>query len=342
VFADAGRGYRRCVPRPEAERWPEAASSRTLARAAAALRPQAPAAQLVCPAAVPAAGRIAGRHGGLRRQARVDQVRAGPEMQHPEVLSEAYPEPLLAAMTEEHQEAARLSAAGVLPLHSQAVSPAAESSHWAQEFGRVLAAIRVDAMASHRERPAGPEVHFRDVAAAADLAVREQAKVWPLPAVAAQPLEAWAAVVGQPSAVPVAAVARPSEPEAAVEEEQSSEVRVAVAAQPLEARAAVVGQPSAVPVTAVAQDVPQEAAEVRDERLAAEAALPSAEQRQAVLPSVAPLVAPQALSLLAGRLARQRTTLPPRGPEVMRFERSRSQSLRAGSIEFVSWRPVQI
>jgi hypothetical protein len=169
-------------------------------------------------------------------------------MQHPEVLSEAYPEPL-AAMTEEHQEAARLSAAGVLPLHSQAVSPAAESSHWAQEFGRVLAVIRVDAMASHRERPAGPEVHFRDVAAAADLAVREQAKVWPLPAVAAQPLEARAAVVGQPSAVPVAAVARPSEPEAAVEEEQSSEVRVAVAAQPLEARAAVVGQPSAVPVT---------------------------------------------------------------------------------------------
>ena len=75
---------------------------------------------------------------------------------------------------------------------------------------------------------------------------------------------------------------------------------------------------SAVVAQAV-QDVPREAAEVRDERLAG-------------LPSVAP----QVLSLLAARLARQRATLPPRGPEVTRFERSRSQSLRAGSIEFVS------
>jgi hypothetical protein len=82
-----------------------------------------------------------------------------------------------------------------------------------------------------------------------------------------------------------------------------------------------------VPLAVVAeavQDVPREAAEVRDERLAG-------------LPSVAePSVAPQVLSLLAARLARQRATLPPRGPEVTRFERSRSQSLRAGSIEFVS------
>lgn len=218
-------------------------------------------------------------------------------MQRPKVLSEAYPEPLLAAMTEEHREAARLSAA--------------ESSHWAQEVGRVLAAIRVDAMASRRERPAGPEVHFRDVAAVADLAVREQAKVWPLPAVR------WAASMSleevqlaQALAVQEQAVARSSEPETAAVEEQPSEVRVAVAAQPWEARAAVVGQPSA-------------------------------EQRQAVLPSAEPSVAPQALSLLVARLARQRTTLPSRGPEVMRFERSRSQSLRAGSIEFVSWRPVR-
>ena len=132
--------------------------------------------------------------------------------------------------------------------------------------------------------------------------------------------------LAQALAVREQAVARPSEPEAA-----------AVAAQPSEARA-VVGQPSAVPVVAVAQDVPQEAAEEA-------AALPSAEQRQAVLPSaepsVAPSVAPQALSLLAVRLVRQRTTLPSRGPEVMRFVWSRSQSLRAGSIEFVSWRPVR-
>ena len=75
------------------------------------MRPQAQTAQLVCPAVVPAAARIAGRHGGLRRQTLVDQVRSGPGMQRPqEVLSEAYLTPL-AAMTEEHWEAARLSAA---------------------------------------------------------------------------------------------------------------------------------------------------------------------------------------------------------------------------------------
>jgi len=110
VFADAGRGYRRCVPRPEAERWPEAALWRTLARAAAALRPQAQTAQLVCPAVVPAAGRIAGRHGGLRRQTLVGQVRSGAEMQRLEVLSEAHFEPPRAAMTEEQWEVARLPA----------------------------------------------------------------------------------------------------------------------------------------------------------------------------------------------------------------------------------------
>src|SRR5665811_2228285 len=84
--------------------------SRTLAQAAVASRPQAPAAQLVCPAAAPAVGRIAGHHGGFRQQTLVDQVRSGPEMQRPEELSEAHPELLLAAMTEEHWEAARLSA----------------------------------------------------------------------------------------------------------------------------------------------------------------------------------------------------------------------------------------
>jgi hypothetical protein len=182
------------------------------------------------------------------------------------------------------------------------------------------------------------------------LAVREQAVARPsepeAAAVAAQPSEA-RAVVGQPSAVPVVAVAQ-DVPQEAAEVRAEPLAAAAVEEQPWEARAAVVGQPSAVPVVAAAQDVPQEAAEVRDERLAAAeeaAALPSAEQRQAVLPSaepsVAPSVAPQALSLLAARLVRQRTTLPPRGPEVMRFEWSRSQSLRAGSIEFVSWRPVR-
>ena len=119
----------------------------------------------------------------------------------------------------------------------------------------------------------------------------------------------------------------------------------AEAAQDVPREAAEVrDEPLAVAAEA-AQDVPQEAAEVRDEPLAvvAEAALPSAEQRQAVLPSAEPSVAPEAfsLSLLAARLAQQRTRPPPRGPELMRFEWSRSQSLRAGSIEFVSWRPVR-
>ena len=202
-----------------------------------ASRPQAPAAQLVCPAAAPAVGRIAGPHGGFRRQTLVDQVRSGPEMQRPEELSEAHPELLLAAMTEEHWEAARLSA-----VVAQAV----------QDVPREAA-------------------EARDV----------------------------------PLAV-VAEAAQDVPPEAA----EVRDVPLAVVAE-------------------AAQDVPPEAAEVRDERLAG-------------LPSVAePSVAPQVLSLLAARLARQRATLPPRGPEVTRFERSRSQSLRAGSIEFVSWRPVR-
>ena len=107
----------------------------------------------------------------------------------------------------------------------------------------------------------------------------------------------------------------------------SAVVAQAVQDAPREA-AAVRDVPLAV-VAEAAQDVPREAAEVRDERLAG---LPSVAE-----PSVAePSVAPQVLSLLAARLARQRATLPPRGPEVTRFERSRSQSLRAGSIEFVS------
>ena len=199
-----------------------------------ASRPQAPAAQLVCPAAAPAVGRIAGHHGGLRRQTLVDQVRSGPEMQRPEELSEAHPELLLAAMTEEHWEAARLSA-----VVAQAV----------QDVPRE-AAVRDEPLV---------------VVEAAQDAPREAA--------------------------------------------EARDVPLAVVAE-------------------AAQDVPPEA-EVRDERLAG---LPSVAE-----PSVAePSVAPQVLSLLAARLARQRATLPPRGPEVTRFERSRSQSLRAGSIEFVS------
>jgi hypothetical protein len=178
-------------------------------------------------------------------------------MQRPEVLSEAHFEPLLAAMTEEHWEAARLSA--VVAQAVQAV----------QDAPREAAAVR--------------DVPLAVVAEAAQDVPPEAA-----------------AVRDVPLAV-VAEAAQDVPPEAA-------EVR--------DERLAVVAE--------AAQDVPPEAAEVRDERLAG-------------LPSVAePSVAPQVLSLLAARLARQRATLPPRGPEVTRFERSRSQSLRAGSIEFVS------
>jgi hypothetical protein len=231
VFADAGRGYRQCVPHPEAERWPEAASSRTLARAATASRPQAPAARPVCPEAVRAADRIAGRHGGLRRQTLLGQVRSGVEMQRPEVLSEAHFAPLPAAMTEEHWEAARLPAV---------------VAEVAQDLPREAAKVRE--VAEALDEP--PAVAAQD-------APREVAKV---------------------RVEPLAAVA--------------------------------------------AQDAPREVAEVRVEPLAA----------------VVSLVAPQApFFLLAARLARQHKTLRLRRPKVMTFEGSRSQSLRAGSIEFVSW-----
>jgi len=126
--------------------------------------------------------------------------------------------------------------------------------------------------------------------------------------------------------VPLAVVAEAAQdvpPEAAEVRDVPLAV-VAEAAQDVPREAAEVRDVPLAVVAEAAQDVPPEAAEVRDERLAG-------------LPSVAePSVAPQVLSLLAARLARQRATLPPRGPEVTRFERSRSQSLRAGSIEFVS------
>jgi hypothetical protein len=172
----------------------------------------------VCPAAVPTAGRIVGRHGGLRPQTSVDQVGSEPETQRQEELSEAYLKALAATM-EEHREAARLSAV------------------------------------------------------------------------------------------------------------------VTEAAQDLPPEAAEVRDEPLVVVAEAAQDVPPEAAEVRDERLAG---VPSVAQPSVAQPSVAPQV-----SLLAARLARQQVTLPLRGPEVPTYEESRSQSLRAGLIEFVSWRPVR-
>jgi hypothetical protein len=101
---------------------------------------------------------------------------------------------------------------------------------------------------------------------------------------------------------------------------------VAEAAQDVPPEAAEVRDVPLAVVAGAAQDVPPEAAAVQDERLAG-------------LPSVAqPSVAPQ-VSLLAAQLARQQVTLPLRGREVTTYKGSRSQSLRAGLIEFVSWRP---
>ena len=97
----------------------------------------------------------------------------------------------------------------------------------------------------------------------------------------------------------------------------------------------------------MAQGVPREAAEVRVEPRAVVAVVAQGAPREAAevrvepLAAVVSLAAPQApFFLLAARLARQHKTLRLRGPKVMTFEGSRSQSLRAGSIEFVPWRPV--
>jgi hypothetical protein len=323
VFADAGRGYRRCVPRPEAERWPEAALWRTLARAAAALRPQAQTAQLVCPAVVPAAGRIAGRHGGLRRQTLVGQVRSGAEMQRLEVLSAAHFEPPRAAMTEEQWEVARLPAvvaealdeplavlseayfeplrAAMTEEHREAARLSAVAAEAAQDEPREAAEARDERLAVVAEAEAAQDVP-REAAEAQDV---------PLAVVAEVRVEPRAVVTEVAQGVPREAAEVRDEPLAVAEARD----------EPLAA--------------AAAQDVPREAAEAQDEPLVG--ALPLAEQRQAVLPSAAP----EALSLLAARLAQQRTRPPPRGPELVRFEWSKSQSLRAGSIEFVSWRPVR-
>ena len=88
MFADVGRGYHRCARRVGVERWPEGVSSRLRARAAAALRLLELAAQPVCPAAIPEAGRIAGRHAGLHRPTAVGQLEAGQE-KRPQFPSDA-------------------------------------------------------------------------------------------------------------------------------------------------------------------------------------------------------------------------------------------------------------
>jgi hypothetical protein len=120
----------------------------------------------------------------------------------------------------------------------------------------------------------------------------------------------------EPLAVVAAVQDAPREVAAAVQDEL-------LVAEPDELLAAeeVRDEPLAV---AVVQDAPREAEEVR------------VEPQAGAQPSVAPQV-----SLQAARFARQQVTLPQSGPEVPKYEESRSQSLRAGLIEFVSWRPVR-
>jgi hypothetical protein len=354
VFADAGRGYRRCVPRPEAERWPEAALWRTLARAAAALRPQAQTAQLVCPAVVPAAGRIAGRHGGLRRQTLVGQVRSGAEMQRLEVLSAAHFEPPRAAMTEEQWEVARLPAvvaealdeplAALSEAYFEPLRAAMTEEH--REAARLPAVAAEAAQDEPREAAVVRDQPLAVVVEVAQDVLREAAEVRDVPrAVVAEAAQDVLREAAEVRDVPLAVVAEAAQdvPREAAEVRVEPRAVVTEVAQDVPREAAEVRvEPRAVaeardePLAAeAAQDVPREAAEAQDEPLVG--ALPLAEQRQAVLPSAAP----EALSLLAARLAQQRTRPPPRGPELVRFEWSKSQSLRAGSIEFVSWRPVR-
>jgi hypothetical protein len=153
------------------------------------------------------------------------------------------------------------------------------------------------------------------------------------------------AVVEAAQGVPLRA-----EPQEAEEVPDEPLVVVTEVAQDALREAVEVPDEPLVVVTEVAQDALREAVEAPDERLAvvAEQDVPREVEEVRVEPqaevqasAAEPSVALQALSLLAARLARQRTTLPLRGPEVMTFEGPRPQSLRAGSIEFVSWQPVR-
>jgi hypothetical protein len=113
-------------------------------------------------------------------------------------------------------------------------------------------------------------------------------------------------------------------------EEVPDEPLVVVTEVAQDALREAVGAPDELLAVVAEQDGPREVEEVRVE--------PQAEvQASAAEPSVAL----QALSLLAARLARQHKTLRLRVSVVTTSEGSRSQSLRAGRIEFVSWRPVR-
>jgi hypothetical protein len=113
-------------------------------------------------------------------------------------------------------------------------------------------------------------------------------------------------------------------------EEVPDEPLVVVTEVAQDALREAVGAPDELLAVVAEQDGPREVEEVRVE--------PQAEvQASAAEPSVAL----QALSLLAARLARQHKTLRLRVSVVTTSEGSRSQSLRAVRIEFVSWRPVR-
>ena len=304
MFVGAGHGCRRCGPRPEAERWPEAVTSRTLARVAAALRPPAPAAQRVCLAAIPAEGRIAGRRGVLPRYDRAHPVPAGPGIQRSAT------------------RAARPWAAGGRPVVSAAVRgpPEARTAVMEERPELGVAAVAQDVRqeaAAVEEQPSEVRVTVAGQPAAPSAAVEERRLEVRVAAVEVQDAQQVAAAgKEQPSEVGVTVAGQPAAPTAAVEERRL-EVRVpVVAAQDVpQGAAAVEEQPSevraGVAAAVEAQDAPQVAAAVRDERLGGAeeelvvvVVLPSAVPRQAVRPSAEPSVAPEARRAVT-RLAQQ-------------------------------------
>ena len=130
------------------------------ARAAAVLRLRALAAQPVCPAAIPAAGRIAGHPAGLHRPTAVGPMEAGREMRS-QGMASVQPAPQVALMEEPPEPA----------------NPSAVESYWMQEVAQQPAATRGESMALSRERSVVPEVHFPAVPPT-DLP--EQAQCWRL------------------------------------------------------------------------------------------------------------------------------------------------------------------
>ena len=122
-------------------------------------------------------------------------------MQRPDVLSEAHPEPLLAAMTEEHWEAAHLSAA-VAEAAQDAPREAAEAPD------QPLAVVAEAAQDGPREAAEVPDEPLAVVAEAAQDVPREAAEARDEPLAAALPSAAEPSVGPQALSLLAARLAR--------------------------------------------------------------------------------------------------------------------------------------